>query len=109
MSWAQITLSRLAISVWQGKRDRARQGKGQSRPHSGGPRCCQESPLTRDAWPGQSPGTDTQPQGLLLSNMEQKHPAGTTPVLTTPLSTPSILPPHPESPETASSSSLPGT
>lgn len=109
MSWAQITLSRLAISVWQGKRHRARQGKGQSRPHSEGPRCCQESPLTVAAWPGQPQGTDIQPQGLLLSNTEQKYPTGTIPVLTTPLSKPSILPPHPESPETASSSSLPGT
>lgn len=33
MSWAQITLSRLAISVWWGKRDGAHQGKGQSRGH----------------------------------------------------------------------------
>lgn len=57
------------------------------------------------AWPGKFQGTDTQPQGLLLSITEQKHPAGTIPVLTTPLSTPSILHPHPGSPGTASSSS----
>lgn len=32
------------------------------------------------AWPRQPQGTGTQPQGLLLSTKEQKHPGGTIPV-----------------------------
>lgn len=76
MSWAQITLSRLAISVWQGRRNRARQGEGQSRTHAEGSRRCQESPLAVGAWPRQPQGAGTQPQGLLLSAVEHKTPWG---------------------------------
>lgn len=97
MSWAQITLSRLAISVCQGKRDRAHQGKGQSRPQAEGPRCCQESPLTTAAWPGQSQGADTQPKGCCSALCSKNTLGQQFLFLTTPLSKPSILHPHPES------------
>lgn len=49
MSWAQITLSRFAISVWQQKRGSARQGKGQSCPRAERPPTPQETPPAKGA------------------------------------------------------------